>query len=1030
MRTIELNALSFIASPDEKKFILLRSEKAEDETFLKDFVVPRIISKKNAHKIPGVWGTLGYREKDKPIDWKGTLECSNEGNDDFSEESVVKDEVDLLKYMYPNLKLKGEIKEKVINLNQLDIPLPLIFELEEIPQLRLDIFLGPDEGALAFYQFSIENSKEAEIEFIQPQATNGNTTDARDRLSYFFNVIPNKSIEEVPEIPNRYRLSSKINEDDFIIKVLIFKRTFSTKKNKRKIPASSTEVVKLIEEKLASYPDGFLVKDHILQVFNKKKKSFVRAQPGTINTAQKTLLLLHGTFASTKGSFKDVYDWISSLYGENKYEQVLAFDHPTLFYDAKMNIDELFAKLKEVGAEKFEKAVDLIGTSQGGLLAQYLANMDQEVLPIGKVALIASANGVDYLSFGQGLTTGLKLFRKVMMKLGNAPAALISALFQHSFEWVLKQPGMAVMQPGNEKLNSIIYQTPFLPGTRYLPVAGNYHADGFFKRKLELAIDAILDDENDFVVGTQNQFKAPGEYVALAGYNPGKFREFMINDSIHGSLIEKDEAQEMLEQFFFHPSIETIDVTHKNVTDLFDAHCHMFGRNVISGRLLLMLFQDLLDYFRDDDPSELLAPISLREEEEEGSKISAIIRNILKYFLLNKGGHQMLHDLEDDYYDIKANTYRFIPLMFDVEMTFRNEYDTHNAETEISKKINDFKELHDKFIERISKAVDDFENEGIQVFNDSVIRNEESVQLFKYVKKILKGLQLVEGKISGEIKDSFTKQVEELKNLKTIYGADMFPFLAVDPRREGVQSYVEEQVGKGKTFHGIKIYTPNGYSPTDPHLFDPSVSFVNGTCLYQWCIDNNIPIMAHNSDAGFATFTDRLQVYGDICTNERDDDGYFKLEYKNKEFIDFRYNLRQGGFGEAVMERAHTLNHPNIWRKVLLKFPKLKICFAHFGGGSEVWQDEIQKLILEFDNVYTDLSCQTNLDMLEKVNNKYFQANSHQKLKDRIMYGSDYFLNLLQGIRFERYYNNFRTAFTEDQLRYMSLDVPKSFLGL
>jgi len=1031
MRKLELDALSFIASPDEKKFILLRSEKAEDETFLNEFAIPKIISKKDAYNIPGVWGTLGYQNSTS-INWKGALECSNDGNDNFTKGSSVEEEVKILKLMYPNIKLKGEIKEKVINLNELDIPMPEIFSLEEIPQLRLDVFLKGEEGALAFYQFNKENTEHAELEFIQPQKTTANNTNIRDRLQYHFNVIPNKSIEEVPEIPNRYRLSSKINEDDFIIKVLIFKRSFDTKNKKNVIPSTSREVVELIEGNLANYKKGLFVKDHILKIFNAKNKRFSKVQPGDIDTSKKTLLLLHGTFASTKGSFGDVHKWLRSLTGENKYEQIIAFDHPTLFWDAKMNVEELFAHLDKAEAQSFEKEVDLIGTSQGGLLAQYLANMNQSGMRIGKVALVASANGVDYLSFVQGVASGLKLFRKVMRKFGNAPLVLISALLQHSLDWVLKQPGLAVMKPGDTKLTSIIYQTPLLKSTRYLPIAGNYEAKGRRKKRLELAIDAILDDENDWVVGAKNQFKAPGEYVAIANYNPGKFREYMINNAIHGSLITKKDAQTQIENFFFHQSMEAIDISHKTSTDFFDAHCHLFGREVISGRLILMLLGDLLDYLKKDNPDELLDPIDLREKSGKGYGLTAVVKNLFKYFLLNKGSHQMLHDLEEEYYEAKAHTFRYIPLMFDIEMTFRNKYDTNNADEGISEKLKEFNTEHDKFIDKISQSINKFEIDNKLVFKGNVIQNEKSVQLLKYIKTILKGLNLVNGKISGETKDSYSKQVKGLSQLKTIYGSDMFPFLATDPRRSGIAGDIKKYVGKGKTFHGIKLYTPNGYSPTDPHLFDPDVSFIDGTCLYKWCIDNDIPIMVHNSDAGFATFTDRLQVYGDICIIDPSDEKKYKLEYKNKEYIDFQHNLFHGGFGKSVKERAHVLNHPSIWRKVLSKHNKLKICFAHFGGGNSEWQEQITQLILDYSNVYTDLSCQTNSEMLEKINEKYFKVDSEDNIKfrNRIMYGSDYWLNMLQGIKFEDYYNNFKQLFTEEQLKHLSLKVPNSFLGL
>lgn len=1017
MRTIELNDQSFVASPVDRKFILLRSNTVDQNpNYLSNIVSPTIYSHKDAHTLPGVWGTLGY-ENNEPINWRGTIECSNEGNQEFKEGSTVSEEVQYIKEMYPDLNLEEDIKEKVINLSQLEIDMPDVFALSDIPQLRLTIFLKEDEGALAFYQFQKENNEDAELEFIQPQKTGDEHSMGRDRLNYHFNALPNKTIEEHPQIPHRFRLSTQNRTDEFIIKVLIFKRAVDEKQFR-----TSDELVMTIEEKLANHPDHFLVKKHRLLVFNpkakNKKSKFRTANIGSIDGAKKTLLLIHGTFASTKGSFGEVYNWIEDIYDETDYEQIIAFDHPTLFFDAEMNIDVLFNKLNKIEVKKFEMPVDLIGTSQGGLLCQHLANRDQEEIPVGKVALVASANGVDYLAFGKGVATGLKIFRKVMRKLGFAPAALVAALLQHSAEWVLKQPGMQVMTPGHSKLNDIIFQTPKLPTTRYLPLAGNYHADGFFKERLELAIDGILSKENDWVVGTKNQFKAPTEYVALADYNPGKFRDYMFNDARHGTLIEKERVQDLIEQFF--STNQLIDLIQETSPDRFDAHLHIFGRNVISGRLLLMILGDLIDYLKKDNPDDLLAPIDLREDEKEKTKFGQIVKNIFRYILFNKNGMDMFHDLEEDYHHSMANTYRFIPLMFDVEMSFRNKYDSDNSEPQINDRIKEFGEENKKLLERLSKALD-----AVGSVND------DSTKVLKYVKTVLSGLNLTSNLLK-ETKDSYSIQKKELQQLKNLYGHNIFPFLATDPRRSAMGSDIEELVGEGLPFHGIKLYTPNGYSPTDPHFYEKSESFVHGKCLYQWCMDNDVPIMAHNSDAGFATFTDRLEVFGDICTQDPGADCTYRLEYINKDFVEFQYNLFNGGFDKAVKERAHRLNHPCLWNKVLSQFPDLKICLAHFGGGSEEWEDEIAKLILKYPNVYTDLSCQTDPKRIQTIHDKYFveDTEDNKKIRNKIMYGSDYFLNMLQDISFNTYYQNFRNFFSEEELEYMSVKVPKEYLGI
>ncbi|WP_340154101.1 amidohydrolase family protein [uncultured Marivirga sp.] len=1036
MRPIALDALSFMASPTEKKFILLRSEKADkDLEYLQNTAIPKILNRKDADKIMGVWGTLGYANDD-PVNWEGQLYCSNEGNDVFKEKSTVEEEVRLIQQMYPELDVKNDIKEKVINLSQLDIPYPEIFALDEIPKLRLDAFLAPEEGALAFYQHQIKNNEAAELDYIMPESTDAHNTNERDRLVYKFNALPHKAIEEVPGIPNRYRLSTRYKQEEFIVKVLIFKRAFRKHKEKD-LPSNSKEIVELIEDELAAYKTGLFVKDHRLLVM-KPNGHFINANFGAIDESKKTLLLLHGTFASTKGSFGEVNMWIQEFLKEEKYEQVIAFDHPTFFWDAEGNIQKMFSMLNALDIQSFDQEVDIIGTSQGGLLAQFLANYEQDSIKIGKVALVASGNGVGYLSFAEGMAFGLKMLKKVMRKIGiGAPVVFIASLLQHSFQWVIKQPGMDVMKPGSDRLHHIIYNTPVQATTRYLPVAGNYENNGWWGRKLELGIDLILTEHNDWVISTKNQFSLPSQYVAIEGYNPAKYKNYMISDALHGRLIEKPDCQDQIESFFFTEKSEKVDYNKLKSGDHFDAHCHLFGRNVITGRLILMLLGDIVDYLDQDNPNEQLQPISTREGSANEHGIGRVIRNVFNYFLFNKGARQMLHDLEEDYWDTRVSpkTFRYIPLMFDLEMTFRNDYDTNNAASVIAQKMQEFKEKHGEFIDKMDGLVERFEENDEFVFNGERVVNEDSVRILKYAKKIIKGLNLVNADVLSDAKDSFKTQKKELEQLKTLYGHDIFPFLAVDPRREGMAQEVEDNIGKEKVFHGVKLYTPNGYSPTDLNLFDPTKAFVHGTSLYKWCEENQIPIMAHCSDSGFATFTDSLEVYGDICTQQPDtaDNEYtYELAFQNKEKITFATNILNGGFDKSIKERAHRLNHPTLWRKVLEKYPNLKICLAHFGGGSHEWQEEIKRLILDFDHVYTDLSCQTDPDMLKTIADRYFKTDTadNKKLQSRIIYGSDYFLNMLQGIEFKNYYDNFKAVFSEEQLENMSVGVVKEYLGI
>ena len=70
-----------------------------------------------------------------------------------------------------------------------------------------------------------------------------------------------------------------------------------------------------------------------------------------------------------------------------------------------------------------------------------------------------------------------------------------------------------------------------------------------------------------------------------------------------------------------------------------------------------------------------------------------------------------------------------------------------------------------------------------------------------------------------ELSPGYKKHMHELEDLSRKFPGQVFPFLAVDPRRIGIMKLIEMKLNKGKgVFKGIKIYTPLGYLPTHPNL--------------------------------------------------------------------------------------------------------------------------------------------------------------------------------------------------------------------
>ena len=101
-------------------------------------------------------------------------------------------------------------------------------------------------------------------------------------------------------------------------------------------------------------------------------------------------------------------------------------------------------------------------------------------------------------------------------------------------------------------------------------------------------------------------------------------------------------------------------------------------------------------------------------------------------------------------------------------------------------------------------------------------------------------------------------------------------------------------------------------------------------------------------------------------------------------------------------------NDPNNFTEALEVFPKLKICFAHFGldaanmiGPSQTnttvplfqWTDKVLDLMDKYDEVYTDISYSVAYNGFCEWFLIRYQALK-VSIQDRIMFGTDYFMTV------------------------------------
>ena len=207
-------------------------------------------------------------------------------------------------------------------------------------------------------------------------------------------------------------------------------------------------------------------------------------------------------------------------------------------------------------------------------------------------------------------------------------------------------------------------------------------------------------------------------------------------------------------------------------------------------------------------------------------------------------------------------------------------------------------------------------------------------------------------------------------------------------------------------FFGFKMYTPLGYQPLDPvltHLWQHSGN--KSGCYYGKCEDEGIPILAHCSPGGMTSH--EMLYYREL--HRENPQKYchtpfeFQDEYKKKNPDAGKNRSGQISSYSADYEMEYFYRyhvHPKAWRKVLEKFPKLKLCLAHFGGdewqkGVESdWVREIVSLMEDYPGVYADFSCHD----IKKNGPAFRHVLSYAKntpVYERLLFGTDWYMTML-----------------------------------
>ncbi len=250
---------------------------------------------------------------------------------------------------------------------------------------------------------------------------------------------------------------------------------------------------------------------------------------------------------------------------------------------------------------------------------------------------------------------------------------------------------------------------------------------------------------------------------------------------------------------------------------------------------------------------------------------------------------------------------------------------------------------------------------------------------------------------AGKVKVPYVRQLEELALLKAEYGDTVLPFVFADPRRPDLPGLVTRFIEK-HNFSGVKIYPALGYFPHDKRLYP----------VYEYCQKKKIPVTAHTSRGG-------IYFRGKIKDSMFSGSSIPVPEFKSK---------KRG-------ETCSFFSHPAHYKEVLKDFPKLKICFAHFGGDEE-WnsffdspdvdekkQEDINRnwlsLIVEMMETYPTLYADVSYTMhRQRFRSLLKVLLQNRKLKKKILFGSDYYM--VQRDTTERTFSIELRAFLGDDL--------------
>lgn len=238
----------------------------------------------------------------------------------------------------------------------------------------------------------------------------------------------------------------------------------------------------------------------------------------SVLAAGPSLLLLHGTFSDTRGSFGKLaangfLDQARARYGERIY----AFEH----YSVSKSLDDNLSMLR-AALPAGEHAFDLVGYSRGALLARLLNEQagrpeaGQATISLGQAVLVTGPHCGTPLARPERLAEAVGWLTNVLEWLPDHPLTHALSWIAEAVSWLAQRaigsaPGLQDMNAGEATIR-MLQQAGRNPDPRYAAVVADYEPDaGLAARLLDVAVDGYFGEANDLVVPTQGAWQFAAE---------------------------------------------------------------------------------------------------------------------------------------------------------------------------------------------------------------------------------------------------------------------------------------------------------------------------------------------------------------------------------------------------------------------------------------------------------------------------------------------------------------------------------------